>query len=117
MIVIVNYSDNTYLYYSKILAAIGGSAGTLLAERIRRILKKIIRKLHPIAWLRRKYGFPGNKHIGAEDAEAGGIEVTDNELNPKLEALIDAVVDLGSETLVKKLNEKQQQQHQQQNVD
>ena len=64
-----------------------------------------------------KYGFPGNKHIGAEDAEAGGIEVTDNELNPKLEALIDAVVDLGSETLVKKLNEKQQQQHQQQNVD
>ena len=52
MIVIVNYSDNTYLYYSEILAAIGGSAGTLLAERIRRILKKIIRKLHPIAWLR-----------------------------------------------------------------
>ena len=78
-------------------------------ERLRRLLKKIIQKLHPIAWLRAKIGHPGGTENQREgDVEMGnlGDEKKEAEIIAKMEKLIDAAIDIGSESLLKALAEK-----------
>ena len=76
----------------------------LLLERLRRILKKIIRKLHPIGWLRQKFGFPGGENGQSEaDIELGKKE---DEILSKMEELIDTAIDISRETAYKTLAEK-----------
>ena len=85
-----------------------GAAIALLADKLRRVLKKIIQKLHLISWLRATFGFPG----GVENQSEGNIEMDDlgnkkeDEIIANMEKLIDAAIDIGSESVLKALAEK-----------
>ena len=78
----------------------------LLFERLRQILKKIIRKMHQIAWLRTKFGFPVGKENEQSKAENIEMERKEDEILSKIEGLIDAAIDIGGETALKNLAEK-----------
>ena len=77
-------------------------------ERLRRLLKKVIQKLHPIAWLRAKIGYPGGTENQREgDVEMGNLgDQREAEIIAKMEKLIDAAIDIGSESVLKALAEK-----------
>ena len=73
-------------------------------------MKKIIHKLHPIAWLRSKIGNPGETET--ENQREGDIEMghlgdqREVEIIAEMEKLIDAAIDIGSESVLKALAEK-----------